>query len=187
MDSMYEKDRLELSKLLNLLLLCGFLGMTVLSLVLGIGLAYVSKEKSRTLVPPSISQAFTVSDGHIDNAYLSMMGDYFLYLKLNVTPANVTRQFGRLLDYVPPQNYPIYQPVLIEEAQLIKESNISSRFDPIKTEVSLDDLQIKITGNLTKSVGDRFLPTEEATYAIQMGYDYGVIELLGIKRMESIQ
>ncbi|EJX5614650.1 type IV conjugative transfer system protein TraE [Vibrio parahaemolyticus] len=186
MELNYEKHLLSLSKLLNLLLLFGFIAMTLVSVALGFTLYSVVNKQERTLVPPSISQAFTISSTAVDAPYLQMMGDYFLFLKLNVTPKNVARQYGRLLDYVPSEDWSSVQPVLISDAEHIQKNNISSRFDPIPdgTQISLDLLQIKQTGRLLKSVGDRDLPPEDVTYVVQMAYENGVIELRGITKEE---
>lgn len=189
MDNKHQSHLLALSKLLNLLLVFGFLAMTVVSVVLGLSLAKASSEKSRTLVPPTLSQAFTVSDTAVDAPYLHLMGEYFLKLKLNVTPTNVTRQYGLLLDYVPAENWASIQPVLIEDAEHIKKYNTTSRFDalPGKTHVSLQTMQFRQSGHLIKTVGDRTLPAELTTYVVQMAYRDGIIELIGIKQQGAEQ
>lgn len=183
MDNRHQNHLLALSKLLNLLLVFGFIAMTLVSVALGLSLAKASSEKSRTIVPPTLSKAFTVSDAAVDAPYLHLMGEYFLKLKLNVTPTNVTRQYGLLLEYVPAQNWSAIQPVLIEDAEHIKQYNTTSRFDalPGQTHVSLQRMQFKQTGHLIKTVGDRTLPAELTTYVVQMDYSNGVIELIGIK------
>ncbi len=179
-----KENLLALSKLLNFFLAIGFLAMTLLSVILGVALAYTASEKSRTLVPPVISKAFTVSDSSVDAPYLQMMGEYFLKLKLNVTPANVTRQYGRLLDYIPTEYWASVQPTLVKDAERVKKENVASRFDviPNQTQVSLDTMQLKQTGTLVKTVGDRTLPGEDVTYVVQMQYDNGVLALVGIKK-----
>ncbi|AYV25002.1 MULTISPECIES: type IV conjugative transfer system protein TraE [Vibrio] len=184
MEHTFKDNLLSLSKLLNFFLALGFLAMTVLSLILGISLAYTSSEKSRTLIPPVISKAFTVSDGAVDAPYLQMMGEYFLKLKLNVTPATVTRQYGLLLDYIPTENWSTVQPTLVKDAERVQKDNISSRFDarPNHTHISLESMQFKQTGTLTKTVGERTLPPEEVTYIVQMAYRDGLLTLIGIKK-----
>lgn len=184
MDNTFKDHLLATSKLLNFFLAIGFIGMTLLSVILGFALAYTSSEKSRTLVPPVISKAFTISDNTVDAPYLQMMGEYFLKLKLNVTPANVTRQYGLLLDYIPTENWATVQPALVKDAERVQKENVTSRFDamPNQTQVSLESMQLKQTGMLTKTVGERTLPIEEITYVVQMQYDDGLLELVGIKK-----
>ncbi|MFA0280029.1 TraE/TraK family type IV conjugative transfer system protein, partial [Vibrio sp. 10N.222.55.F8] len=84
-------------------------------------------KESRTLVPPTLSQAFSVSNGDVDESYLMLMGSYFLHLKYDITPASVSRQYGLLLDYVPAKSWSAVQPTLLSDAQQITTSNISSR------------------------------------------------------------
>ncbi|MGY5652135.1 type IV conjugative transfer system protein TraE [Vibrio cincinnatiensis] len=184
MELSIEKNLIALSKLLNVLLLIGFIAMTLVSVVLALTLNRTLNHQERTLIPPEVSQAFTVTSSRVDAPYLQMMGEYFLFLKLNVTPANVSRQYGRLLDYVPPEKWPEVQPLLITDATQIQKSNISSRFDPLpsRTQISLDSLQMRQTGNLIKSVGNRVLPSEEVTYIVQMAYKNGILELHSIMK-----
>ncbi|ENM5751823.1 type IV conjugative transfer system protein TraE [Vibrio mimicus] len=189
MDHTFRDNLLALSKLLNFFLAVGFLAMTLLSLILGGTLAYTASQKSRTLVPPVISKAFTLSDVAVDAPYLQMMGEFFLKLKLNVTPANVTRQYSLLLDYIPAEEWSAVQPALVKDAERVKQENITSRFDalPNQSHVSLDSMLFRQTGMLTKTVGERALPAEEVTYIVQMRYDEGLLELVGIKKEGSAQ
>lgn len=179
-----KKDMLAMSKLLNVFLAVGFLTASVTCIGLGGALAYQSSKASRTLVPPTISKAFSVSSGDVDEAYLTLMGSYFLHLKYDITPASVTRQYGLLLNYVPPDYWSSVQPTLISDAQQIMDSSISSRFvaDKDGTLVALDSMQFKQSGMLHKNVGDRALEPEPVTYVVQMAYPQGVLELIGIKK-----
>ncbi|WP_312030916.1 TraE/TraK family type IV conjugative transfer system protein, partial [Vibrio crassostreae] len=94
MDPFVKRDKLAVKSLLNLFLSAGFLFMLITNLVLGYTSYQALTHQSRTLIPPTLSQAFTVSDGTVDEPYLEQMADYLLYLKLNITPASVGRQFG---------------------------------------------------------------------------------------------
>lgn len=170
-------DIISISKMLNSLLVIGFIISMAVNAVLGLGLWQIAVNKSRTVVPPSISKAFTVSDSNVDENYLRQMGEYFLYLKLNVTPANVNRQFGILLDYVTATSWSKIQPQLVREANTIQESNLSSTFNVIDVSVSLNNLSVKILGELKKSVGDRNLEPEHKAYIIKMKYENGLLEL----------
>jgi conjugal transfer pilus assembly protein TraE len=51
----------------------------------------------------------------------------------------------------------------------------------------VERLQVKQRGHITKSVGDRTLPTEAIIYLVQMGYDNGVIELIGITKETTVK
>lgn len=179
-----KKDLLAMSKLLNVFLAVGFLLASLTSVGLGGALAYLSFKESRTLVPPTLSRAFSVSDGDVDEAYLSLMGSYFLHLKYDLTPASVSRQYGLLLDYVPAPYWADIQPSLVSDAEHIIKSNISSRFVPDNdgTLVALESMQFKQSGTLYKSVGARDLAPELVTVVVQMAYPNGVLELVGIKK-----
>ncbi|CAQ81863.1 conjugative transfer protein TraE (plasmid) [Aliivibrio salmonicida LFI1238] len=175
-------DFIALSKALNKLLLIGFVLSLVVSITLALGLLSLANNKSRTLVPPSISKAFTVSDGTIDESYASQMAEYILYLKLNVTPANVERQFSQLLDYANADAWSSVQPQLVRESVLIKKSNLSSTFSVSRVEVAMDSLIVNVHGVLNKSVGDRALTPVSCSYLIYLKYEQGTLTFSSIKK-----
>ncbi|EGR0800023.1 type IV conjugative transfer system protein TraE, partial [Vibrio vulnificus] len=125
-----------------------------------------------------------VSDGAVDEPYLEQMADYLLYLKLNVTPANVSRQFGQLLEYVDAQSWNSVQPKLLREATVIKKDNISSQFSVDSIRISLDTLQVQLYGKLQKYVGRRALEPEMKWYQVSFSYEQGSIGLLSIEEVE---
>ncbi|ENM5730751.1 type IV conjugative transfer system protein TraE [Vibrio mimicus] len=184
MDPFIKRDRLAIKSLLNLLLSAGFLAMLITNLVLGYSIYQTQTHQSRTLIPPTISKAFTVSDGAVDEPYLEQMADYLLYLKLNVTPANVGRQYGQLVEYVDEQSWHSVQPKLLHEATVIKKDNISSHFSVGSIRMSLDTLQVQLYGKLQKYVGQRALEPEMKWYQVNFRYDQGVIGLLSIEEVE---
>lgn len=158
--------------------------MLITNLALGLGTYYAISKKSRTLVPPNISKAFTISDGSFDEAYLELISEFLIHKKLNVTPANVHRQYGLLLDYVNAENWSKIQPRLLREANHIKAENISSHFDVTKVDIALDDLKVRFTGTLQKHVGSRALEPEMVTYEVSLSYEQAEISLHSINRLE---
>ncbi len=175
---------LAISKGLNAFLLFFALGLLALNIITGGLLWQVVYNKSRTVVPPTISKAFTVSDGAVDAAYLQQMAEYFLYLKLNVTPKTVERKYGLLLDYVSSESWPTIQPTLMADALNVIDDNVSSTFDIEKVRVSEETLQVKLTGTLQKHVGNRALPPEPAGYIVDMDYPHGELTLLTIRKIQ---
>ncbi|MGF1703524.1 type IV conjugative transfer system protein TraE [Photobacterium makurazakiensis] len=154
----------------------------VFALLLGIsGLGwtsyYLATHKSRTITPPMISKAFTVSDANVDADYLSMMAEYFMYLRFNVTPSSVERKFYLLSEYANPSVWKNFSPVLSSEVTFIKEHNVSSTFDITSNQPDTDKFEVRIEGTLYKNVGIRPLPDENNTYIVKMSYQHGFIQL----------
>lgn len=177
-------DLLSIIKSLNALLLIGFI-LAMLSNVILAGVVFNAfTNKSRTLTPPVISQAFTVSDGEVDAAYLEMMAEYFTLLKLNVTPGSVERQYKQLGHYISETTWHQMQPLLSEDAATIKRQNISSQFTIEKTQVALDKGLVKLTGTLNKYVGKRALEPETVSYVAAMRYEDGQLSLLTLKKVK---
>lgn len=176
-----EKIR-DIASALNVLLLAFCAVMVITNLALGYTVFKLANTKSRTYVPPVVSQAFTVSDGEVDETYMRMMGQYLSYLKLNVTPANVDRNYGLLLDYVSSNAWNKVQPKLVREATFIKENNVSSAFNIEGVEVDQSNLRIRLRGTLNKWVGSRPLEQESMSYVIQFTYQQSVLEVLSMNK-----
>lgn len=156
--------------------------MGLTNILLGYTVYQLATSKSRTVVPPTISKAFTVSDGQVDESYLQQMGEYMTYLKLNVTPGNVNRRYGQLLDYVASDRWNEIQPQLVREASLVVKNNVSSTFFVDETQVNLDDLKVRFKGTLQKWVGNRALNQEPISYVVQFTYTHSVLELVSMTK-----
>ena len=175
-------DLLSITKSLNALLLVAFVAAMLVNIILAAIVWQSYFNKSRTLVPPVISQAFTVSDGQVDEPYLQQMAEYFAFLKLNVTPASVEHQYKQLSNYICADSWHLMQPLLANDADMLKRQNISSQFSIKRTQVALDKGLVKISGVLSKYVGKRALEPDTLSYVIAMRYDHGQLCLATIKK-----
>ncbi len=181
-----EVSILAISKTLNYLLVIGFLISMLANATLSVALYQVAVNKTSTITPPIISKAFSISGSQVDESYLAQMGEYFLYLKLNVTPANVERQYSRLLDYVSSDYWSSIQPRLVREANEIRKSNISNTFNVTGIKVDLAAMEVRMDGMLKRYVGSRALAPERATYTVALSYVSGVLTIIGISKEEAV-
>lgn len=173
-------EALKASRLLNHVLIAVVLIISVAIVGLAFALLNQNQAERRTLVPPHIDRAFTVSDEGVDDAYLALMTEWWVHLKFNVTPSNVKRQFNLLITYVPPKYWSNLQDKLMREAAFIIENDVTSFFEIEKVSPSLEQMKIRVQGTLNKTVGGRKLPPESVTYLIQTDYPNGLIELHSI-------
>jgi len=178
-----EINIIAISKTLNYLLVFGFVMAMLANAALSVSMYSIAVNKSETITPPIISKAFSISGSQVDESYLSQMAEYFLYLKLNVTPANVETQYSRLLNYVNPAYWSVIQPRLVREAIEIKKSNISNNFNISDISVDLNSMKVKLTGSLNRSVGSRALKVEIVSYVVSLNYDNGILTIDGIKKV----
>ncbi|CAH6780684.1 conjugal transfer pilus assembly protein TraE [Vibrio crassostreae] len=150
--------------------------------VAGLSFALLSQSQAekRTVVPPHIDRAFTISNEAVDEAYLSMMADWWIHLKFNVTPSNVKRQFNLLITYVPPKYWSGLQDKLIREAEFIIENDVTSFFEVDTLSINLNEMKIRVKGTLNKTIAGRALDPEPVTYLLQADYSSGLIELHSI-------
>ncbi len=181
---MLEQNREMTTRLahsLNLFLAVGFVLAMVCNGILGVGLYFLSQSQSRTVVPPVISSAFTVSNHQIDTPYLTMMAEWIVSQRFNVTPANVERRFGVFLEYVDEAAWSQIQPALVSESAFIRKNNVSSHLDIDSIEVDAAQLITRVKGTLHKSIARRALDPEPVSYLLQLHYD-AELSLLAIKQ-----
>jgi conjugal transfer pilus assembly protein TraE len=171
---------LDFTKAMNALLFITAIALLIANILLTAGIFYAVKQHTVTIVPPKINQEFTLSNHSVDESYLKQMAEYFLYLKLNISPETVGRNYSQLLQYVDTSRYHEVQPKLIAEANRVKQQKISSTLLISKVEVSSATQQVKITGTLKKWVGSRALAEETITYLVTMQY-HNVLTLIGIQ------
>ncbi|MFV8456143.1 type IV conjugative transfer system protein TraE [Vibrio owensii] len=175
-------EALKAARLLNHMLMVVILLVSLAVVGVTFALVNQSQVEKRTLVPPHIDRAFTVSDEGVDNAYLALMAEWWVHLKFNVTPSNVKRQFNLLITYVPPQYWSDLQDKLMRESEFIIQNDVTSFFEIEKVSPSLTQMKIRVEGTLKKTVAGRELPPESVTYLIQTDYPNGVIELHSIAK-----
>ncbi|MBY7933084.1 type IV conjugative transfer system protein TraE [Vibrio furnissii] len=172
---------MELSKSFRRTLIIGVGLSGIVSLCLGGGLVYMSLFNTYTrIVPPTIQKEMTLGRGYVDEEYLSEIAEYAVYLRNNVTPDTVSKNFGQLLKMAVPDKWGELRGILLNEAEIIIREKISASFYIKETRVSLDDLTVKIVGVQKKWVGSRPLPDKSITYFVKFSLDYGSIGLDGI-------
>lgn len=160
----------------------GIVVFSVLVMMILISLiAYISINKTQTkLVAPTIKGSITVGRDYVDENYLAQTAEYLLWLRLNITPAIVVKNYSQLLAYVDSADYKELQPTLAAESATIKKHSVSSVFYIKDTRINLADLQVKIIGSLQKYAKGRPLPKESKAYILSFKHLHGTITLSSI-------
>jgi len=175
---------LDQVKLLNQLLLIGFIASLLSSIILGLCLYRAIGTKTITFVPPVMTQQSSISAVRPDDAYLEMMSLYYLGLKLNVNPSNVHYYHQLLLIYADPSDYSHIYKILDNEEQAIVKEKISSVFYPDEVTVNPETLTVRVAGKLVKTVGVRPLKPHYYIYEIPYSYDNGLLKFKDMYRIE---
>lgn len=178
--SLHEK-LLELSRSFRKTLIIGIGLSGLVSVVLGAGMVYMAMNNTYTrIVPPTIQKEMTLGRSYVDSEYLAEVAEYAVYLRNNVTPDSVSRNFGQLLKMVVPNKWGDLRGKLISEAEIIMRDKVSATFYINETRVSEKDLVVRISGVQKKWVGSRELPEKKINYYVKFSLDYGSIGLDGI-------
>lgn len=177
MDFRVQQHRIEfLSARLNLMVVLVF-GMLFTNVLLG-SLSWYALLHQRLEVTPFMGGAsYQKSDSQVDTHYLMMMGENFLYARLNVTPETVVSNHNRLLSFVDSRHYNDFKVQLQKEAALIQKQRMASHFDVLSIEANPFKLTCIVQGVLKRSVGIRELPDDRVTYTMQFDYHFGRLML----------
>ncbi|PSW24312.1 type IV conjugative transfer system protein TraE [Photobacterium phosphoreum] len=180
METSVKRESLAIAKGLNVVLMLFVAVLLVLSMLLGSALAYVSVHKETILIPPTLTQAVTISETKVDGAYLAQMGRYFIWLKMNVSPESVVEQYAQILKYVNANTYHTIEPQFAQEANFIKSQKISSSFFIEKSQVDIKDLIVRFSGTLKKYALGTALPDKYVNYELHFAYNTGRLTLLSM-------
>lgn len=178
MDYQLKESRLsQLSARLNLMVVL-VMGLMISNIILAYLSLYSSTHQKREVVPFGANSGYVISETNVDSHYLNLMTENFIYSRLNVTPMNVTQNYGKLMEYVDSSLYPRFKKKLLKEEELIKSKKIASHFDIFDRNSDSQNLVSIVKGHLTRYVGYRALKTEEKTYRIQYRYQLGKLSIV---------
>lgn len=95
-----------------------------------LGVAVLSRREVVVLVPPVLKEPVKVSLKKADQKYQESWALFFALLLGNITPRNVEFVAGELEKYLSPAIYQDVMKDVVEQAQGIKETNLSTTFEP---------------------------------------------------------
>jgi len=152
-------------------------GLMVTNILSGFLSIYALSHQKREIVPFSGNGGYIISDTQVDDRYLAMMTQNFLYTRLNVTPKNVHANHQALLGFIEASAFADFKKQLRQEEEAIIEREISSHFNILDISPDITNLQVRVNGLLRRHVGYRALKEEEKTYLIQYAYHNGTLSI----------
>jgi conjugal transfer pilus assembly protein TraE len=106
--------------------ICGVLLLSNLIL----GAAVFSRKETVVLVPPALKEPVKVSLRKADQKYQESWALFFSLLLGNITPRNVEFVATEIEKYLAPSLYHSVMKDVVEQAQVVKETNLSTTFEP---------------------------------------------------------
>lgn len=184
MDFNLSKTKVDIANQVSKILIFALIGITIVAILEGILLFKFKRDAKVIVVPPIITQPFTVSNTSVDQSYLQQMTLFLIGLKLNVTPKTVAATHQLFLDYVAPEVYGAVEKQLIEETEAIKAGDISASFSLSSIIVDAPQLMVKVSGILKRSSGSNILPDDNVTYLVRYELSNGTVKLLSLSKWE---
>jgi conjugal transfer pilus assembly protein TraE len=157
---------------LNLMVTLVF-GLLITNILMG-SLAWYGCMHQRVEITPFFgSSGYLNSETSVDEHYLRLMSENFIYSRLNVTPETVVANHKRLLSFVDASQYALFSGALHKEATVIQSRRISSHMEITGITADSHALSCVVTGVLKRYVGLRALPDELVTYTLRYRYAQG--------------
>jgi type IV conjugative transfer system protein TraE len=131
------------------------------------GLCYKLYGQNKIIItPPTLNQDFWVEGNKVSHSYLQQMGDYFSRLMLNVTTASLEAREAAVLSMATENAYGNLKALLSDEADTLKKHGFTTTFNPIEYEVDVNNLSVKIKGELVIIQGRHDVKHLKKTYQI---------------------
>lgn len=166
-------------------LLAGCLALAQLLSVLVV-LNLLGKERT-VLVPPSISQPFSVSGSAASAAYLEQMGSFIAWLVLDVTPASIDWKKDTLLSYVEPDQHGVLKARQEVEADRLKRLNASTYFAPQQLVPDEARQQVVVRGRLRTLINGLETANQQSAYRVRFHFIGGRLQLKAFEEVNDVQ
>ncbi|HHF7380162.1 TPA: type IV conjugative transfer system protein TraE [Legionella anisa] len=155
------------------------IGLMMSNIILVCLTYYSLGHQKREVVPFGNTSGYIISETSVDENYLNLMTQNFIYTRLNITPRNVERNHGTLLSYIDSSIYSQFKKKLKKEMDVIKDKKMASHFYIIDVQSDSSHLISRVKGQLQRYVGYRALKLSEKTYQIQYRYQLGKLTIVG--------
>jgi conjugal transfer pilus assembly protein TraE len=146
---------------------CGILLLTNLAL----SVAVVFGDKQTILVPNSLSQDTSISNGKMSPAYLEALTRDVVNLMLTATPANVEYNTKSILKITHPKFYGELKTSLNSRATDVVNRKISVYFLPQSITPTKDNLGAFVSGKLSTHLGKEEVALEDKTYFVSYSFE----------------
>jgi conjugal transfer pilus assembly protein TraE len=146
---------------------CGILLLTNLAL----SVAVVFGDKQTILVPNSLSQDTSISNGKMSPAYLEALTRDVVNLMLTATPANVEYNTKSILKITHPKFYGELKTSLNSRATDVVNRKISVYFLPQSITPTKDNLSAFVSGKLSTHLGKEEVALEDKIYFVSYSFE----------------
>lgn len=144
--------------------------LLAMSLVICSSFLFLKHERV-VVVPPVVEREFWVDTNTVSPAYIEQFGYFLAQLLLNKSSQSAPSQRAILLRHTEPAYAGILKQRLVEEEEILKKQSTSYVFYPTETNVSLDDMSLKLVGERLIFVGGKQVSSSIEGYKLRFSYD----------------
>lgn len=138
---------------------------------LGLSAAVMLGDKQTILIPNSLNQEASISNGKMSPAYLEALTRDVINLMLTVTPASVEYNTKSVLKVTHPKFYGALKTSLQSRAADVVNRRISVYFTPQSITPTEDNLGVLVVGKLSTYLGKEEVALEDKTYSITYAFE----------------
>ncbi|EGT4277884.1 MULTISPECIES: TraE/TraK family type IV conjugative transfer system protein [Enterobacteriaceae] len=169
------------------LTLAAYSALSTVSNVITGSLAWKFASTQRTIVTPMMyNRPFSADSRSGDTSAMAMFANSFTYLRLTVSPETIDSQQKTLLSYVPAESRDNLKKVLDVEAERIKKSGITTRFEVSEIR-EVEPGVMEVSGKLSSSTTNGNISTPmkdlQKNYRLEMSYENGLIRLRDFREL----
>jgi type IV conjugative transfer system protein TraE len=138
---------------------------------LGLSVAVMFGDRQTILIPNSLNQEASISNGKMSSAYLEALTRDVINLMLTVTPASVEYNTKSVLKVTHPKFYGALKTSLQSRAADVVNRRISVYFTPQSITPTEDNLGVLVAGKLSTYLGKEEVSLEDKTYSITYAFE----------------
>lgn len=157
----------------------GYLVLALLSMVVNIIFVIILMQRASQIIllPPLLKQSVWVKGYEVSPEYLVEMADWFGYLMLTKTAANIKHQHQTLLKYMSSESHNAMQQRLLKEEERYMKDGLSTQWLVQHIKAHPLDMRAHMKGELLTRLGKDVVEKVEKTFELQFQWQHGQLSL----------
>ena len=139
------------------------------------------------VVPPDINQEFWLEQNKVSPVYLEEMALFFADLILESSPSSAAYKREIILRHTISSGYGPLKIRLLEDEKRLKKEHVTTSFQANSVKVNPSKLNVELTGDLHRFVGEKRISQSRDTYQFKFDYRHGRLQIKSFKLIASDQ
>lgn len=147
----------------------------------------VFREERIVVVPPDTKREFWLTQNRVSASYLEEMALFFAPLMLEVSPESAAYKRDIILRYTVSESYGALKAKLLEDEKRLQKEHVTTSFQLSAVKVRSREMQVEVTGDLSRFIGERRISQSRDTYRFTFVYRMGRLLIQSFQLIKSDQ